>query len=251
MNWSDETLMAFADGELDTVQHAQVEGALVADAALRQRVAAIQLQRERLAAAFATVLAEPVPDRLARLLQAAPAAAAPVINLAEVRAKRERSRYRPSWAQWGGMAASVLLGVLLGTQLDRNAADPAIGLHQGRLLAGGVIERALTGQLASEPVADAPVAVQVSFVGKDGNYCRTFSTAAMAGLACQEGGQWTVQNLAAVESGPQGEVRQAATALPRAVLDAVDQRIVGAALDKGGEQTAREQGWRRVRSRPM
>lgn len=246
MNWSDETLMAFADGELDTVQHAQVEGALVADAALRQRVAAIQLQRERLAAAFATVLAEPVPDRLARLLQAAP-----VINLAEVRAKRERSRYRPSWAQWGGMAASVLLGVLLGTQLDRNAADPAIGLHQGRLLAGGVIERALTGQLASEPVADAPVAVQVSFVDKDGNYCRTFSTAAMAGLACREGGQWAVQNLAAIESGPQGEVRQAATALPRAVLDAVDQRIVGAALDRGGEQTAREQGWRRVRSQSM
>lgn len=245
MNWSDETLMLFVDGELDAAQCAQVEGALLADAALRQRVAELKLQRARLAAAFATVLAEPVPGRLASLLQAAPVAAAPVIDLAERRAERARRRHLPSWAQWGGMAASVLLGVLLGTQFERNAADPAIGLQQGRWLAGGLIERALSGQLASEPIAGAPVAVHLSFVDKGGHYCRTFSTSAMAGLACREGEQWAVQNLTAVEAQPQGPVRQAATALPRAVLDAVDQRMADGALDGAGERTARERGWRR------
>lgn len=240
MHWSDETLMSFVDGELAPVQRAEIEGAMVADGTLRQRVAEMKLQRERLVAAFATVLVEPVPDHLASLLQAPP-----VVNLAAVRAERERNRHVPSWTQWGRIAASVLVGVLLGTQLDRNATDPAIGLHQGRLVAGGVIERALSDQLAGEPVADAPVAVQVSFVDKGGNYCRTFSTATMAGLACQEGGQWRVQNLVAVETKPKGEVRQAATALPRAVLEAVDQRIAGDALDMGGERTARERGWRR------
>lgn len=245
MNWSDETLMLFVDGELDAVQSAQVEGALLADATLRQRVAALKLQRARLAAAFATVLAEPVPGRLASLLQAAPVAAAPVIDLAERRVERARRRQLPSWAQWGGMAASVLLGVLLGTQLERNAADPAIGLQQGRWLAAGLIERALSEQLASEPVAGAPVAVHLSFVDKSGHYCRTFSTSAMAGLACREGERWEVQNLAAVEAQPQGSVRQAASALPRAVLDAVDQRIADGALDGAGERTARERGWRR------
>ena len=180
MNWSDEALMLFVDGELDAAQCAQVEDALLVDAALRQRVAVLKLQRARLAAAFATQLAESVPARLAGLLQVPPVIAAPVIDLAERRAERARRRHLPSWAQWGGMAASVLMGVLLGTQLERNAADPAIGLAQGRLLAGGVIERALSEQLASEPVAGAPVAVQLSFVDQGGNYCRTFSTAAMA-----------------------------------------------------------------------
>lgn len=250
MNWSDETLMSFADGELDSVQRAQIESALATDAALRQRVAALQLQRQRVAAAFATVLVEPVPDRLTSLLQAAPltpepAATAALVNLAEVRAERQRKRYLPSWAQWGGMAASVLLGVLLGTQLERDAADPAIGLRQGRLLAGGLIERALSEQLASEPVVDAQVAVQLSFVDKGGNYCRTFSTATVAGLACREDRQWALQSLATVATTPQGELRQASSALPRAILDAVDQRIAGDALDKGGERAARQRGWRR------
>lgn len=250
MNWSDETLMSFADGELDSVQSAQVESALLADAALRQRVAALRLQRERVAAAFATLLAEPVPDRLTSLLQDAPvmpgpATTAAVVNLAQVRTQRQRSQHLPSWAQWGGMAASVLLGLLLGTQLERDAASPTFALQQGRLLAGGVIEQALSAQLASEPVADATLAVQLSFVDKGGNYCRTFSTAALAGLACREGGHWALQNLATVEIKPQGEVRQAASALPRAILDAVDQRIAGNALDQGGERSARERGWRR------
>lgn len=245
MNWSDETLMLFADGELDAAQGAQIEGALLVDAALRQRVAALKLQRARLEAAFATVLAEPVPERLASRLQAAPVAAAPVIDLAERRAERARRRPMPSWAQWGGMAASVLVGVLLGTQLERNAADPAIGLQQGRWLAGGVIERALSEQLASEPVAGALVAVQLSFVDKGGNYCRTFSTSAMAGLACREGERWEVRNLAAAEATPPGSVRQAASALPRAVLDAVDQRIADGALDGAAERAARARGWRR------
>lgn len=245
MNWSDETLMAFADGELDGVQRAQIESALTTDTALRQRLAALQLQRQRVAAAFAAVLVEPVPDRLTSLLQAPPAAPATLVDLAEVRAQRQRQRHLPWWAQWGGMAASVLLGLLLGTQLERDAADPAIGLRQGRLLAGGMVDQALSEQLASEPVAGAPVRVQLSFVDKGGDYCRTFSIATVAGLACRESGQWALQSLVAVASTPQGELRQAASALPRAILDAVDQRIAGDALDQGGERAARERGWRR------
>lgn len=250
MNVSDETLMAFVDGELDPAQRAQMERALQTDAALRQRVAALKLQRTRLAAAFGTVLDEPVPERLAKLLQTPPVASLPgqasaVVNLAEVRTARARIRHIPSWAQWGGMAASVMLGMLLGTQYGGNGADTAIGLNEGRLLAGGAIDKALSSQLASEPLAGAAVSVQLSFVDKNGSYCRTFSTSAMAGLACQQGGQWAVQNLAALDAKPSGEVRQAATPLPRTVLDAVDQRIAGGTLDASGERKARQQGWRR------
>lgn len=250
MNLSNETLMAFADGELDPVQRAQVEALLKTDAALRQRVVALQIQRKRLAQAFDTVLDEPVPDRLSRLLKTAPAATPPhpvatVVNLAEVRAQRARQGGMPTWAQWGGMAASVLLGVLLGTHLAGQKTDAELDVSQGHLLASGAIAKALTTQLASEPKTGASVAVQLSFLDKTGSYCRTFSTSAMAGLACSHKGQWAVQQVVAVDAQASGEVRQAATTLPRSVLDAVDQRMAGTALDAQAERLARDQAWRR------
>ncbi len=72
MNWTDDTLMAFVDGELDAAQRADLERALVGDVALQARMAALQSQRQRVSAAFATVLDEPMPDRLAKLLAAHP-----------------------------------------------------------------------------------------------------------------------------------------------------------------------------------
>ena len=257
---ADETLMAFADGELDTAQRAQIGHALQANPALRKRVDAIRNQRERVGAAFAAVLDEPLPDRLTQLLRTPPVAVtatpaasmapnAAVVNLADarnVRTKRTGMRTMPSWAQLGGMAASIMLGVLLGARfMGGGGADPAMGLNQGQLVAGGVIDKALSNQLASEPVAGASVAVQLSFVDKSGNYCRTFSTAAMAGLACQQTGQWVVQQVATLDAQPTGEVRQAATALPPTLLDAVDKRMANGTLDSAAERAARTRGWQR------
>lgn len=265
MTWSDDTLMAFVDNELDDRERARLTLALSVDAGLRRRVSALKQQRRRVEAAYAPVLDEPVPDRLAGLLRA-PAAApvsaqgpALVVDLDEVRAARaprQRPRLSP-WLQWGGMAAALVVGVLLGTRLDglgEPGAGPVPGLQEGRdgrLVAGGVVDKALSSQLASEPVAGAPVVVQLSFVDKGGSYCRTFSTRAVAGLACRQAGQagqaaqWAVQALAAVEAAPEGSVRQAASALPPAVLDAVDKRIAGDALDPVRERQARDQGWHR------
>jgi anti-sigma factor RsiW len=208
MNWTDDTLMAYADGELADPPRGEFERALAADATLRARVEAMQAQRARLGAAFAPVLDEPMPQRLLDLLQpagAATASAPAVANLDARRAAREQAnaaateqaRQRAaatprtaaaSWARWGGMAAALLLGVMLGTQLDRGG--PGIGLR--------------------------------------------------------DGAQWGVQTLAAADSASQPiGMRQAASALPRAVLDAVDAQIAGPALDAAGERAARDAGWRR------
>lgn len=252
MNWSDEILMAWVDGELDEDLCAALEHDMDGNATLRERAAALRAQRERVAAAFSAVLDEPVPARLTQILRSAPVApqAADVLDLGAARAARAPRRALPAWAHWGGMAASVLVGVLvgvlMGTQLPRPAGETAIGLREGQLVAGGAIEQALTGQLASETPAGAPVAVQLSFVDKGGAYCRSFSTATLAGLACQRGGQWMLQHVVAAEPAPQGgAVRQAASALPQALLEAVDRQIDGEALDAERERQARTQGWRR------
>ena len=255
MNWSDDILMAYADGELEPASRDELERALAGDASLRERVAALQAQRERVHAAYAPVLDEPMPDRLSALLEVpaplpvpapTPArAAAGVVSLDAARAARSPRRALSSWAQWGGMAASVVLGVLIGTNLTRGGADPSIAVQNGQLVAGGAIGQALSTQLASEPVAGAPVAVQLSFVDKAGSFCRSFSTDAVAGVACRQGEAWAVQTLVAAERQPTGAMRQAASPLPRAVLDAVDQRIDGAALDARREKQARDRGWQR------
>jgi negative regulator of sigma E activity len=243
VNWTDESLMAFVDGELDAEQRADIERALAGDAVLQARVAALQGQRRRVSAAFASVLDEPVPDRLAALLASAPSApSATVVNLGEARAERVRRRSMPGWAQWGRMAAGVVLGVLLGVQFAGRGGDASLSVRDGRLVAGGPIEQALSTQLAR--TSGSPVAVQLSFVDRGGAYCRTFSTAAVAGLACRRDGQWVVETLVAAEGKADGAVRQASTS-PRAVLDAVDQSIAGDALDAERERQARDHGWRR------
>ncbi|HZT54989.1 MAG TPA: hypothetical protein VFA35_02095, partial [Burkholderiaceae bacterium] len=141
MNWADETLMAFVDGELDAARRADLEGALAGDAALLARVAALRAQRQRVSAAFAGVLDEPMPDRLASLLADAPAAHTPaVVDLRAARSARAPRRALPGWAQWGGMAASVVLGLVLGLQLAGHGGDGSLGVRDGRLVVGGAVD---------------------------------------------------------------------------------------------------------------
>ncbi len=265
--WNDSNLMAFVDGELGSEARAQLQAELLENTSLQERVAALTRQNQRLAAAFTPVLDEPVPDRLSQLLHVSSAvseptsAPAPVVDLASARrAKTQRKaaqaqaqgqasprRSFSSWAQWGGMAASVVLGVLMGSQLqsERGGKGGDLGLQDGQLVAGGAIEKSLSTQLASDNSSATSVAVHLSFVDKRGQYCRTFSTGQVAGLACQTQGQWAVQQLARTEATPATTLRQAGSALPRAVLDAVDQQIKGDALNADAERAARASGWKR------
>jgi uncharacterized protein YaiL (DUF2058 family) len=64
MSFSDETLMAYADGELEPAARAEVESAMRGDPEVAARVARHQALRTDVFAAFAPVLDEPVPARL-------------------------------------------------------------------------------------------------------------------------------------------------------------------------------------------
>lgn len=189
----------------------------------------LKAERARMAAAFDDVLKEPVPDRLKTLL-AEPAAE--VVDLGAVRAQR---RGMSNWMAWGGMAATLVMGTLIGTRLTSSGSDE-------RLLASGAIAQALDRQLASAPTG--AVAVQISFKAKDGRWCRSFSTNASAGLACREAdGAWALQQVVAASiSG--GEMRQASSSLPPSVLAAIDTAMAGEALNAEQEKAARDAGWR-------
>jgi hypothetical protein len=244
MSFDDETLMAYADGELAPDLRAQVEQAMREDPAVAAAVEGHRALRADVFAAFAGVLDEPVP---ARLQPAALAERSPVRVdvLAQAGARPLPARW--SWRQWGGMAASLAAGVLagvLGWQQVHGDGKDSIGRQGDALVARGELADALSRRLAADAPNDG-VRLGLSFAAKDGAYCRSFKLGASAGLACRQGGEWRIPVLAQDEQAEQAGYRQAGSAMPAAVLDAIDARIAGASLDAAAERAAREQGWQR------
>ena len=76
MNYDDDTLMAFADGELDAAKRAEITAAMEKDAELARRIAHHRELRARVAGAFSPVLDQPVPDRLVNAARGATVPAA-------------------------------------------------------------------------------------------------------------------------------------------------------------------------------
>ena len=249
MNYDDEILMAYADGELDEALRAEIAAAIERDAELARRVARHRALRAEVAGAFAAVMDQPIPDRL-RAAARPPGAsdvsthpAAPRGNVVQFPARGSRAPGAPWRArEWTAMAASLVLGGLLGWQfMARSAGD--FGTEDGAVVARGELARALDAQLASNQPADAAVRIGLTFQTEDGAYCRSFVSraASTAGLACRAGGQWRMVTTSTVDDSG-AEIRQATTA-PPAVLQAIEAHRHGDALDARQEAAAMQSGW--------
>jgi len=232
MTIADDELMAYADGELDEQRRTEIELALRDDARLAQRVREHQAMRARVRAAFDDELTEPMPAGVLRALQA--------------REHAEASN-DPSWGwrRWGGIAASLAIGLLIGRTLP--PAGAPFDWQANEVVARGALERALSTQLASAATEITPVRVPISFVDRSGRYCRAFQADRQAGVACRSEDRWVVQALVVdtPASAASGGVRQAASALPSTLLNEIDARIDGAPLNSAQETSARQSGWRR------
>ncbi len=157
---SDETLIAFLDGELDGDARSDVESWLEADAELRERAAALAASAESLRAAFEPVLHEPVPERLLAAARGTPVAGAEVVDFAAAqKARTPRPLMQRRWARFA--AAAGVGGLLIGggvgyfagggyeepTQTAANAAaanwlDNIAGYHK-MLISAGADDQAL------------------------------------------------------------------------------------------------------------
>lgn len=251
MNITDELLMAYADGELEGAERTAIEAAVARDPKLAERVAQHRALRSSLRKAYDPVLKEPVPERLLAALDGT----RPATRTAQVLQFRPRVaagaippvRPRKPWLQWGGIAASLVIGIL-GGLLAGNLGDRDawVSGKKGSLVARGALAAALNTQLASNQLADAEIHMNVSFKSRDGRYCRAFTGNArqLAGLACRTGELWQLQTLdSAPMASTGGTYRQAASALPPAVLDRIQSQIQGDALDAGQEAAAVQRNW--------
>jgi hypothetical protein len=243
--------MAYADNELDSQTRSAVEAAMAKDPEIARRIAQHKALRGRLKTTFDKVLDESPPQRLVDAARGVPA----IRREGNVIPLRRKQVQRTAWPQWATMAASLVIGVIIGQVSLRipGGAAPVVS-RNGQVLANGTLAQALSDQLASTQTPDGPVKIGVSFKSKAGAYCRTFTmhvSTTLAGLACRDHDDWRVKVLAqnpqsesnSVTGSGSGAYRQAGTEMPRSILQAVEDNIAGNPLDAHAEASARDLRW--------
>lgn len=246
MRFSEEILMAYADGELDAATRTEIEAAMASNPELAASISRHRATRELLRRGFEPILDESVPSRLFDALApeaARPAGAEGRPLPARGAATATRPTRRWSWPEWGAMAATLAVGALIGAGL-RIAPAPLMETRDDGLVAAGELSRALSTQLARDAAPGAAIRPGLSFRSTDGDYCRTFFAGRVAGLACRDSDRWRLELLSTLPEAGTDAYRPAGTALPGVLLEAVEARIEGDPLDAEGEAAALERGWR-------
>lgn len=232
MSYDRATIAAYVDGELDLVSAKRLEKAMDYDAVLANAVEAERVLRARLSAHFDPVVAEAVPDRMVALLSGN------VSHLEERRAARTAQRNWPTAVQWGAMAASLVVGLMIGgTALNRDTGYVRdVG---GAMVASGKLAEALDTQLATTQGTNPEVRIGTSFAVKDGGFCRTFESLSLDGIACAVDGEWKLRQTLSGDGG--SEYRQASAG---ALAEAAAALMAGDPLDAEAEKAAAARGWK-------
>lgn len=241
MQFDDETLMAYADGELDESTRSTVEAAVARDGQLAAKVEEYRQLRAQVVNAFADELHDPIPDRLLATARSAPAGN--VTSLAQARTEKAKRRW--SWPEWSAIAASLIVGVLIA----RFGTNPegSFETDDGRLFASGDLAKALDQQRGGERSAQSRVEIGLSYRIKSGDFCRTFNaddSASVSGIACRSDRGWEIQALVRGKADTGRNFRMATTSVPPLILQIVESSMDGDALDEQAESEAINRKWK-------
>ncbi len=232
---ADEKFFAWLDGELPPEEAAQVEAELAARPDLARLAEQHRAMQAQLKGAFDTVAQAHVPESLAAAVRSDEAK---IIDFAEARRARE-SRNWGSPAQWAAMAATLAIGIFVGTAMPQQGSAP-VEVRGGKIYAASALSTALSEDLASAPRGE--VRIGMTFRNHSGAVCRTFFDAQASGLACQHNGRWEMRGLFAAPEG-QGSTYRMASSMDPNLAAMVDSTIAGEPFDAGQEKAARLRHW--------
>tara|TARA_R110002033_G_scaffold5582_14_gene23808 strand:- start:1371 stop:2096 length:726 start_codon:yes stop_codon:yes gene_type:complete len=241
MTFDDQTIMAYVDGECDAVTAKRLEKAMQSDQALADRVASEQALRTKLAAHYNPVAEEAVPDHLTALLEAS-ASNNVDDSFAARKSERQDAKQRRAgmgFAQWGAMAATLAIGVVVGQFGLGGQNDTPLAQDGGALIASGPLENALDKQLASMQTDNDEYRIGLTFRAQTGNICRSFEGEALSGIACREGSQWQMYNM--LPGGTSADYRQASSGEINAIAA---EMMADVPADADAERQWRESGWK-------
>lgn len=252
-----DELMAFADGELPEARMAAIAALLEHDAALQARLDAILANDDQIRGAFAEILDAPVPPELIAQIRAAEPSASTssastsnVINLTDARTARRWPG--GNWATGLSMAASLAVGLLVGSQFlagpgvnDAGSGAMVVAAADGPIAAPQLASVLFTlPSGATQPLDTLGQArMSISFQDGDGRLCRQFSVEGAAGAtdgaACLQAGQWRIEAVGGrATDGSSDGFRTASGEAAEPVLAAVDALIAGEPLDAAAEAKA-------------
>jgi hypothetical protein len=235
----DEDFYRWLDGELTGEAADRVAAQVAADPELRLLAEQHRALGARLKNAFAPIADAPAPASL----RAAVRPSAEIIQLAAAReARREEppSRLQQRW-QWGAIAASLAVGIIVGSTMLGGSSAP-IQQKNGQLVAAAGLEQALDIRLASAPERGGP-RIGLTFRDRDGAVCRSFSGERTSGLACRADGNWRIRGLFQEQEAAPGEYRMASARNPQ-LAALIETQMQGEPLDAAQERAAQEKGWR-------
>lgn len=260
---TDETLMAYADSELDAAMLADVEAALAGDARARERLKIFVATGTRLADLFDKPLREPVPAHLLALVAGKRLALNGNRRGWSLAAALDRAfgkmQFASPWATaaaWSIPLVLIAAGVLW--QLLKSGNDPQelITLKQGQIFAQGPLKNALETapsgarvSLGGETSAFTMQAL-LTFRNRRQAFCRQYDVATpegdYAGIACRgDDGRWRLELHIAVA--PRSLARDRVVPAGKgssAVEAAVGDVIEGDALGREDEEALIRNGWR-------
>jgi len=250
--FDDETLMAFADGELDADTTAAIEEAMGSDDTLVVRVATFMESRAQASAALKPLIDEPVPEALtqsvqkmideARKRENAPSeASVPTDNVVTFQPKETPRKVSPSWIL--PLAASLAVVITgAGGYLAGKAGAPASGGMMVAAISDPVIAKALATTPSGTDVNAGGTTIRFvsSFRDEAGALCREFelqraSATSLVSVACRVGQDWDLRLAVAAASAGQDYVPAGASETVDAYLATTQ---AGAPLSEAEEKKA-------------
>jgi hypothetical protein len=237
--FDDETLMAFADGELDEATALRVEAALEHDEALAERLAVFLDTRLAVASAMRPLIDEPVPDALAasirRMAEEAEAGTTGTGdgNVIAFRSRDEPPR-RVTRQQWLMPIAASILAVITGVggfMAGRSSQEGGTGFDNA--LAAALNEQPSGGDMTLG--GSRTLRIVASFMDGRGELCREYELTrpdeTTATVACRTDNAW-VTRLALSSPRTEGYV-------PASAQDTIDAYL--ASIDAGGPLSAEDE----------
>lgn len=229
----DEEFFAWLDGELKGDAAERVAVAVAASPELTAKAERHRQLATSLRGAFEPVMEAATPPPRFQ--------AAEVIDFGARATARESRRSWLAAPQLAAVAASLAIGILVGTQFI-GRADLPVAVEGERLVAAATLDRALNTRLASVPAGD-DMRIGLTFRDSTGQVCRSFTDAAASGLACREGDSWHIRGLFPAAEAQTGSYRMAAGEDPR-LSRLIDETISGEPFNAAQEKAAREADWR-------
>jgi hypothetical protein len=251
-NEDDELLSAFIDGMLPPGRAAVLKRRLEAEPALAARLKQLEHANAAVRDAYAPIAAEPLPQRVLDLIDAASDTTKARAGVADLAARRSIRglRFAPlpvSLAAGIALAVGVSLGYFVTSRGP--APDAALIANAGEIATGTALYDALetTASATTREIARGITVTPVlTFRSVDGDYCREIAIASGRGggeaLACRRDGGWRFEAVAfAAATSTNGGFRPASRST---VIDAaIDERIAGDPLDSSVEKAVIEQRW--------